>query len=633
MKKKTNTFPVAAFLGFALLLPLMKANACPPLPVLLYPVEEIYAQNGWEIPNLPDDAIAVIGEQYLSKADYKQWLYRKIGFDPSLKLSFLLNRKLENQMREAGMDLDAQLGLLLEHFFRFEIRGRLYQHSDEWHAESTRLAAIAEPEDFRANVLPRIRETYLEVLYLIENWDTLHAEVLAPFGVEANALYVPGNDPALQHIIKLLNAYYLSQRLATRLKPHITQAVLAGEDINLPSDTEEYIEWLYANHNTKFLVENYLGMVLSGMYSQANNLYISEQIAQDEFQTRLREYKEQVDSFNARMPESATPLAVSPVYTEFIMTEVRDDLFKSRAHRRAFPLTEIELVQRYYNKYGYQGEQNEVREIFKWIRRRRTPVDAAAYGRYVAAEEERIRADMLALRERILADGVESFPIHAISANRKRQLQQTAGRINMTELYGEPHTRWGGIREYTDLLESLPVNEISPVMKGPWNTIDMFWVTRINENERVYYMISEDLPPLGAFDHATLLQDQARAREDLDNLRKLVEQGASFDTLAQEHSDSAQRHGVDISRNVLELYGFNFARQISAIPEGGMGIIETADGLHLVQISSRTVTPLSEEIRASITKQYIEELAEQDDRYVITTRQLFNANPYFRTTD
>jgi len=608
-------------------------KACPPLPVLLYPVDEVYAYNGWEIPELPDDAIAVIGDTYISKSDYKQWLYRKIGFEPDLKKQFLMRRRLTSILQEKDIDLERELQLIMDHFFRFEVRGRLYESTDDWHADIKRMENISEHESYRDAALPRVKEAYLEVLYLANNWDDIHANVLASLRVEDDAITVPGDDPELQHVLGLLNAFFISQRLAAWIQPYIAKMVLANQDLNLPDYTEEYIDWLYENHNTKFLVENYLGMVLSGWYAEENNLEISETVVQEEFTMRVGEYEELVSSFNRSLPVSAIPLEVSPIYVDYIMTEVVDDLHKSRAHRRATPLRPYELTKRYYDTYGYQGVRNEVREIFKWVRRRRASGPVPGYAEYVAAEEARIRAELEAVRESIIADGVANFPRHAITANRKPELQQTAGRVNLEELYGEPDGRWGAVRDYTDVLENLALNELSPVMKGPWNSIDLFWVADAGAGHRSYYMISRDLPPLAAYEYERYQQDLAAARKELKDLTQLITEGAAIENLAAEHSDSYSRYGVDISATYQQIYGYDFAKQIGDIPAGGLGIISSAEGLHLVQVVSRDVTPLTDEIRAKITKQYNEELANQDDRYVLTTLQLFSTNPYFRTTE
>ncbi len=619
---------------FILLLSVFSTSGCPPLPMLLYPVEEVYTRYNFPIPVLPDDAIAVIDGEYLPKTDYKKWLYRKIGFEPEMKKSFLISRELRNILTEKGVDVEKELNLMLDHFFYFEVSGRLYESTDAWHEQTGRLEGVVEHDSYRAAALPRIKEAYPKVFYLIQNWDDIHANVLEARQVAHDAISVSGDDPELQHVLRLLNALFVLQRLETVIEPYMAKQVLAGQDLNIPDYTEEYIDWLYAEHNTKFLVENYLGMVLSGWYAETNELEISEEAAQQEFALRVREYEELVNSFNRRLPASAVPLEISPVYTDYIMEEVRDDFRKSRAHRRATPLPEHQLIKRYYAQYGYNGVRDEVREIFKWVRRRRVRGRSVpGYAEYVAAEEARIRQEMHALRERIIADGAENFPIYALSATAKSERQQTSGRVDLVELYGEAVGRWGEVRAYTDKLESLALHEVSPVMKGPWNTIDIYWVTETPERDRAYYVITEELPPITAFDFTAYQENLESARNDLEALKRLIKQGASMEDLAQEHSDSYRRSGVDISDTYQDLYGYNFAKQVLEIPEGELGIIQTGEGLHLVQVVSRTYTPLTDEVRDKIVQQYNEELANQDDRYSITTRQLFRAHPYFRTTE
>ena len=607
------------------------AVSCPPLPVLLYPVDEVYAEQGFEIPDLPDNAIARIGDALILKSEYKQWLYRKIGFEPDLKKQFLMTRRLHELIQSEGVDLEEELNLILDRFFYFEVGGRLYESTDAWHEQAKRMANITEHSNYRENARPRIEETYPEVFYLMQNWDDVHANVLEAIRVEHDALAVTGDDPELQRILHVLNAFYVMQRLEAWIQPYIRNQVLAGEDLNLPDYTEEYIDWLYANHNTKFLVENYLGMVLSDRYARKNNLRISEQLVQEEFALRLREYEELVANFNRQLPESAVPLAVSPVYVDYIMEEARDDFQKSMAHRRVNPIPQYALVRRYHDQFGFNGKRSEVREIFKWVRRRRGDVDSGAYAEYVAAEESRIRAELEALRDTIVADDVAKFPVYAIAANRNPELQRSGGLVDYYDLFGEPENRWGAVREYAEKLGKLDVYELSPVMRGPWNTLDLFWLAAQNGPVRVYHTITRDLPPIAGFDFKTYQEDLDAARAALKALKEDILQGASIEELAQEHSDSYRRYGVDISENHQTLYGYHFAEQVAEIPVGELGIIASDEGLHLVQVVAREYTPLTDTIREQIAAQYHYELANQEDRYTITREQLFRAHPYFRT--
>ncbi len=606
-------------------------RACPPLPVLLYPVEEMYAEKGLEIPDLPDDAIAVIDGEYIPKADYKEWLYRKIGFEPEMKKSFLMQLRLQQVLEEKGIDLEKERELILEHFFRFEVLGRLFESTADWYEQTERLQDVSEHETYRDAALPRVKDAYLEVLYLVENWDTIHADVLEPLGVAHETLTVSGDDAELQHVLRVLNGFFVMRRLEAWLQPYMARQVLAGQDLNLPEHRDAYTSWLYENHNTEFLVENYLGMVLSGWYAEEHNLEISEMLVQEEFALRVQEYEELVNKFNSRLPSSATPLAISPVYLEYVMEEVRDDFYKSRAHRRVTPLQPHARMKRYYDQYGFNGNRHEVREIFKWVRRRGNAADRSRYADYVAAEEERIRDELRVLRDQIIADGVETFPIYALSENRDPELQQRSGLVDFIDLYGEPDSRWGAVRSYTEKLESLSLHEISPVMKGPWNSIDLFWLAETNHYGRVYYMITRELPPVAGFDHVAYKEDMEAAWNELKALKGLIAEGASMEALAQEHSDSYQRYGFDISDRYQSLYGYHFAKQVSEIPAGELGVIQSEDGLHLVRVISRTHTPLTDAVREEITRAYHRELASQEDRYAITAKRLHSVHPYFRT--
>ena len=81
--------------GLLVMLACCFSDACSPLPVLLYPADEVYQRRGVDIPELPDDAIAVLNGNYLLKTDFKEWLYRKIGFDPVLREKFVVKPMVE----------------------------------------------------------------------------------------------------------------------------------------------------------------------------------------------------------------------------------------------------------------------------------------------------------------------------------------------------------------------------------------------------------------------------------------------------------------------------------------------------------------------------------------------------------
>jgi len=609
------------------------AAACPPLPILLYPVNEVYAQNGWDIPDLPDDAVAVIGDSYVLKSDYKEWLYRKIGFEPNVKKEFLVKHRLEEMLREKGVDLDKNLNHILDHVFRYELNNGPFETLEAWHGMSSRIAETKESETFRETIDVLVRDVYLYVLYLMENWDVMQPALLANFRVDPGLLSVAEGDAELYPVIKVINAYAIWQRYSERIRPEIEWDMLAGQDLNLPDQTEAYIDWLYENHNTKFLVENRLGMILALKNKEAQNLVISPEVVAKEYALRLQVYEEEVEQFNLGLPASAIPLEVSPVYKEYIMTEVHDDLNKSKAHRHLNPLEEHELILRYYDAFGFDGKRSEVQEIFRWVRRQRSAGRNPSYQEYAEAEKLRIWGEMEELRTKILKEGVEDFPLHAITANEAPELQKTGGRIDLVARYDVPEERWGAVQDHVEKLEELSLHELSPVMAGPWNTIDLFWVSESAAGERVYHTISRKLPPMAAFDLEAYRRNQAAARDELQGLKKRFADGGAFEALAEEYSDSFSLHGVDISDLYLEEYGYGFAKKVSEIAAGETALIETEYGIHLIHVKSRSFTPLTDELRAEILERYMTELADQDDRYALTTLQLYEANPYFRVTD
>ena len=623
--------PLMGFLGVIHFFGVTDVQACAPLPVLLYPVEEVYEEKGLEIPDLPDDAIAVIDGEYIAKSDYKQWLYRKIGFEPIFRQTFAVQQRLEEVLQDQGLDLEQEFEQILDHFYRYELRGRPYEDLDTWHAQSERLARTEEPETYRYSVTSRIQRSYLDVLYLRENWDEIHAAVLAEHGVDHDILSVGEGDPELYPILRILNAYAVWQRNASRIRPYIVQNMLVGQDLNLTGQTEEYIDWLYDRYNTKFVVENRLGMILSQWNAAEQELEISDAAVEKEFADRLADYEELVERFNQHLPDLAIPLEVSSVYTNYLMKETRDDFYKSKAHRRANPLQEHERMRRYYETYGFDGIRNEVREIFRWVRKQRGSSNNADYQEYLASEKERIREELESLREEILSEGVDRFPVFAIAANDDPELQEAGGKIDLVARYGAASERWGAVQEHVAELEELDLHELSPIMEGPWNTLDLFWLAETNENERVYHLISKKLPRLQGFDHVAYKEDRAAAYEKLEGLKAQIEEGASFEDLAEAYSDSYGRYGVDVSDLYQERYGYAFAKAVSKIPEGEMGIVESDEGVHLLHVRSRTVTPLTDDIRDEIEQAYRLELASQDDRYEVTKQHLFEADPYFRT--
>ena len=238
----------------------IRAYACNPLPVLLYPADEVYRSKGLEIPELPEDSIARMNGEYLSKADYKEWLYEKIGFDPEMRREFLINRCLKIRFESKGIDTEHQKELVFDNFIYFNSLG-VCKRSDDWVA-MTQKKDVVEPPFFREGLPPRIEKSYLEALYVIEYWETIYNLGLENFGVEFDSFSIQGEDEEVKNIVKLNNAYDIRDKFSSFILPHIINDVLAGEDLNLPDHTEEFKEWIYTYYHSVYLLETYLGMFL-----------------------------------------------------------------------------------------------------------------------------------------------------------------------------------------------------------------------------------------------------------------------------------------------------------------------------------------------------------------------------------
>jgi len=233
-------------------------------------------------------------------------------------------------------------------------------------------------------------------------------------------------------------------------------------------------------------------------------------------------------------------------------------------------------------------------------------------------DEARIHDELDILRETILQEGTEAFMRIAMTEN-DNVLQQRCTPVIDTSGFS-----------FEESLRELEVNEVSPILKEESNhTFSIFLRTDDVWSNRVYFSISKMfLSPRVDFD--TYDMNCAAAREKLETLKTLLEEGASMAALAEEHSDNFDWTQGDISKTYQTGNGFAFAREINSIPDGGLKIIRSKKGFHLVQVLSRVTTPYTEEIKESIIQQYNDELAQQNDRYVVTKKLFYEVNPYFK---
>lgn len=600
------------------------AYCCAPLPVLLFKPDVVYASKGLKIPELPDNAVAKIGDTFILETDYKDWLYQKIGFETRKHETFVLRLALDKYLRDRGIDPDQEKQTMLDNFFDFDETG-LTTSTNEWLRLKNQRAesGVVETAGYRSEILSRLEDNYLGALYVMENWDTLYEAGPKDFGAPPGLFDVEGAPADIRHIVHLNNALKMYNQYYSIIAPIMKQEVLAGQDMNISSHLDAYKDWIYEEYHTEFLLENYLGMIISDMNAEKHNLRNDEAVAQQEFELRIAEYRKELDAFNRNLPDSTEKMELSPVYADYTMLEVQEDLLKSRAYRNERPMKPHQIELRIHEDYGYKGEQLEVREIFKWVRQRNSG-QAEARGQALAAEKSaRVRSELNQLRERILAADSKSFQQYAITENDMVRLQKTAGRIDLDEdlmsLYSEQ----------IEALGDLEVNEISPIIEGPGSRLSIFWIAGIDLGAPVIYGISKNAPIRGTYDYRSYQDGIAAAHEALSVLKTRIEGGEAILELAQEHSDNFSSTGGDISDTYLEEHGFQFAEALHSVPVGGLKIVDSDNGVHLVQVLSRTRTEITDAIKNRIVEEYNRELADQQERYVITEKMFQEYQPYF----
>ena len=528
---------------------------------------------------------------------------------------------MKNRLQAKGIDTDRQKELIWDHFSRFDLCG-VVRNCAEWEANRS-AGDTGDDPNYQSNIALRIQESYLQALYILENWDEIYSLGLKDFGIESDVFDIHGDDQKTKHIIKLNNAYEMLVVFSSLISPHIQGLALSGEDLNLPSPgrTAEFKEWVYTHYRSVFLLETYIGMIATAEYVEKQNLQLSEQTIQREMKLRSDTYQSSLDSFTNRIPKTCVALEFLPVYKDFILSEIRDDLKKSRAGRQQNPLTSHEILLRYYAQHGYEGQKCEVAAIYKWLRKRKRPgQELTGFPEYMASEEARVRGELNAIRDSVSMEGGDSFYKYAMIENRFVGRQLSAGSVNVAIEYG---------KEVDQKLRALAPGDLSPVMKGTRCTLELFLFAGVEETNRVYHVISKPIP-LSEFDFKAYQRDCGAAREKLEQLKAWIEAGASFDALAEAHSDDFDRTQGDISKTYQTQHGLLFAKKINAIPDGGLDVLQSANGLHLVQVVSRVETPFTDEVKENILQQYQNELASQKERYEFTKKLFYEVNPYFK---
>lgn len=600
------------------------AHACKPSPVLLYPADKVYKSKGMEIPELPDNAIALINGEYVSKKVYKEWLYKKLGFECGKRKTFVITRSIEKGLQQKGIDTARLRKIILDNFLYFNKKD-LCKSCEDWDLTNKQREKEnrVKSKDDKFGTSIRFEYEYLMALYVMENWDALYDDKLKEF-VGSDIFKIEGDDEAAKEIIRLHNAHWMFKRFRTLILPKIEHAVLSGTDLNLPGSKEEYKDWLYRYYNTEFLVENYVVMQLSDLNAKKHQLQLSKTTVQELFSSRVEEYKTLLKRFKKTVPEDCISLEFSPVYEDYIMQEVHDDLYKSKAFRDNVPLKPHQIQLRFYEKYGFNGQRNEVLDIYKWIRRRKSGRVRPGSEAYKAAEQARethLRDKVTEIRSKILAEGPESFLKYAMIENDVFGQQKNAGLININKKF-DPKLK--------EKLKDLPLREVSPVMEGPDSAFSLFWLAEMDGTNGTYHCISKDAPISEFYSVSTHQNAIDEMLKEVQGIQERVRNGESFKELAEKHSDSFRRNQGDISATYQSQFGYAFANELSSIPVGGLKIIDSNNGIHLVKIVSRTETPFTDTIKEEIIQQYRDEIATQDERYIIATKLLFESNPYFK---
>jgi len=534
------------------------------------------------------------------------------------ELQFFANgflRNLKTQLQADGVDTDKLRKIIADQFFTFDCRG-IMTSCEEW-VVAEKSNRVTEPVNYRSQMALRVETSYLRAIYVLENWETVYNLGLNNFGVDQGIFDVEGDDEELIRLIQLNNAVEMLSQYSSLILPHILEVTLSGENLNWPDGQEDFKEWVVEHHGTIYLLETYLGMLLSYENADKLGLEISEETVQKELAFRLKLYKNRLNSCQANLPSTCIPLKVSETYTDFILSEVRDDLYKSKALRIDHPITPHVMKLRFYKQYGFEGQRCDVREIYRWVRMRNLAEPTPEGEAFAAEEEARLRSELSDMRESVLSEGTESFFEFAMIENALAPQQRRAGLRGDKGLDLKPELR------------ELEVGELSPVMNGTPNTVDLYVLANQVRTNRIYHSITKSLPSAN-LDVVRYQKGRGEAIAELERLKALIEEGASIDVLAEEHSDNYDRAKGDISTIYPSEYGFAFAKEINAIPDGGLNVMSRPYGVHLVQVLSRVVTFSSDEIRAEISQEYADELAEQSKRYVLAKKLLYEANPYFK---
>ncbi len=607
---------------FSLLFTSEVASGHGPAKTVMYPADEIYKQKGLAKPQLSDDVIAVIGTKEFAKKPFKTWLQKRIGWDPEKREQYRIEMFLVDQLEQEGGDPEQDTGVLLNHLYQFEQRNRLYATSSEWIRESgppDRERKVLPPETLQA-VRLQLAQYGLKTLYTAANWERLFPVIFEQHGIPENCLRITGEDPSIDRIVQLNNAYYLAKRYNSALAIDIREQVLATNFFDPPLDRVAYENWIYETYQSPLLTENYLSMYLIEKRAQESGVQISEDAVQALLQPRLQTVEDAFRRYNAGNPELKTPMAMPPDLETFVKTECRIDLLGSRLYRKDHPLKAYEITKLFYDRYGYQGHRCEVSEIFKWVRKRKSRKRAKTYDAYLLSEASRLETELSGIRERILSDDAASFPLYAMLENENLAYQNTCGYLGETPVMGMDIAR---------SLDELAIHEISPVLKSPMNALHLFWLADIEGGERRFHHICRQLPSRSAFDVETYHRERTMDREELEKLAKRIQGGEPIEILAEEHSDSFHRSGCDISDSYQTRYGFGFAKALVDMAAGELSIIPSAKGLHLVQLKKVTTTPFTPKMENQIVQKYDMSIASESELNELSKGLLYEFDPYF----
>lgn len=595
-----------------------------PAKVVMYPATKIYAEKGFEVPEMENGAIAVLNDELISLDEYKAWLNKKIGYSPAARVYYFTSHAMNEFFAERDFDLEALRRSLLENVYRYEMLERVYTSVDLWRDEYAEyeLETVNLTKEDRLRAAERTKAYLYQTAFLMEMWDELLETVLSEQRLDPDSLSVEVDDPLLKSQIRENNAYFMAKRAMVILDKEIRGIALAEGDLQA-IDKKAYQDWIFDEYQSPLFTENYLAMRLVWGRAEAEGVTVADEAVQNLYEQRMEAYQKELDMLNVLLPEDCEPMAVDPEYAEYVKWECRVDLLGSYMYRASNPLKEHEIAKLFYDEYGFNGERCNVSEIFKWVRKRRISGDVPERQAELELEEmARAQSELVDIQRRIKEVGVEKLPLFAMTENQKTVDQKNFGHVAV------PEDKFDDVS--LTMLSQLAENEMTDVFESGGIGLHLVWLMERTDKGPQYYQIFRPLFGRSGYNLEVFEKEREMDRSELERLKALVQKGEPIEDLAKEHSDSFNKYGANISDNYQRSYGYGFAEELSTMQEGEMKILQTPKGIHLVQFHSREVTELTEEIEAGYVNEYLSVRATDDELNDLSKILLYEANPYFQ---